>query len=116
LQFGLSLSNSPVGQGQHVTKLLNSLEMRGVGGDQLQVVMQGGGSDHRVGGAYRLADAFQVAGDAACQLGSGLIEGDYFLRGDQDSKINFPPNLFPPMAVGVGNDLVHQIGVITHAP
>ncbi len=72
---------SPVDQRERIAELLDALEMGGVAGDQLQAVMQGDGGDHRVGGADGLADAFQLARDAARQLGGGLVEGeDFFAR------------------------------------
>ena len=61
--------------------------MGGVAGDQLQAVRQGDGGDHRIGQADGLADALQFAGDAASQLGGGLVEGEDFFGGDGGQEV-----------------------------
>ena len=79
--------NPPVDQDERIAEILDALEMGGVAGDELQAVRQGDGGDHRVGQADGLADAFELASDAARQLGGGLVEGDDFFRGDSRQEV-----------------------------
>ncbi len=50
----------PVGQGQGIAKLLDTLKMRRISGDQFQAVHQGGGGDHGIGQPNGLPDATPV--------------------------------------------------------
>src|SRR5262249_51369400 len=77
-----ALWKPPVDRDQRVAELLDPLEMRGVGRDQLQAMREGEGGYHRIGQADGTADALQLASDAARQLGGGPIEGNHFFRSD----------------------------------
>ena len=83
----VSTIKPPVDQGERIAELLDALEMGGVAGHQLQAVMQGDGGDHRIGRADGLADAFQLARDAAGQLGGGLVEREDFFGGDGGEEV-----------------------------
>jgi hypothetical protein len=61
--------NAPVGNGYGITELLNALIMGGVAGYQLQAIAYGNGRDHRVTAANGAANAVEVAGDRAGQVG-----------------------------------------------
>jgi hypothetical protein len=67
--------------------LLDALKMGGVARNQLQAMRQGNGGDHRIGQADGLTDSLQVAGDAAGQLASGLVEGKHFLQGNGGQEV-----------------------------
>jgi hypothetical protein len=104
--------NPPIVQNQGVTELLDALEMSGVSRDQLQAKRQGGGGDHRIGDADRLAGPFQLDGDVAGQLASGTLEGEDFFRGHGFQEVlQLPRGLFLLIAsdhlhVGDGRDRV----------
>src|SRR5271157_4125474 len=55
----------PVGQGEGIAELLDTLVVGGVAGHKLQAVRQGDSGDHRIAAADGTADAVQIAGDMA---------------------------------------------------
>ncbi len=53
--------------------------MGGVAAHSIQALFDGHGGDHRIGSADGLADAVEIAGDAARQFGGGQVERyDFF--------------------------------------
>lgn len=71
---------------ERIAELLDALIMHGVPRDQFQAVCQGDGGNHRIGPADGLADAVEVASNAASEFRGGRIEGKYLFGSNRGKE------------------------------